>query len=134
MSGKRAATSELLCGNMLTITDPRTEQAETHENYFSSFHGYTLSDGTTFHQAPTLKDASLPSTSLHRDKFSIQHISPQVTYSQPYLNHGKYYLTYQPTLNYIGLRYWKLIFSHLTGNKIVQERAVCSRYKTAACW
>lgn len=93
VSGKRAATSEV-CGNVLTVTDPRTEQAEPPQNYFHSFHGHTLKDETTSWQALTLKDASLPSTSPHRDKFSVQHINPLGTHSQPYLNHGKYFKLY----------------------------------------
>lgn len=63
VSGERAATSDLLYGNMLTIPDPRTEQAESPENSFNSFHGHTLNDITTSHQALTLKDSSLPPTS-----------------------------------------------------------------------
>lgn len=45
-----------------SVTMCSQEQPEPHEKSFNSFHGSTLNDITTSHQAPTLKDCTLPST------------------------------------------------------------------------
>lgn len=53
--------SQMLGQACSSVTMCSQEQPESCDNYFNSFHGSTLSDPTTSHQTPTLKDSTLSS-------------------------------------------------------------------------